>query len=717
MLRCLLSLLVCAVFANAAPFAASAQTSSATATENPPAVLVADKVEVSQDRVLTASGNVEIYQGNTRLTARSITYDQTSQTLRLEGPLTLSNGSDVVIVADAAELDPDLRNGIFRSARLVLDQQVQLAAVQINRVDGRYSQLYKTAVTSCRVCSDGRAPLWQIRATRIVHDQQEQQLYFDQAQLWIRDIPVFYLPRLRLPDPNLKRASGFLIPSLPTTSQLGTGLKMPYFIRIGDHKDLTLTPYLSAKTRTLEWRYRQAFRAGRINVRGAFTRDSLRSDEDRAYVFANGAFDLRRGFNLSFDVEATSDDAYLKQYGYSSKDRLDSQVAVSRTRRDEYIQTRLVTIKSLRAGEDNATLPTTVLDASYERRIFPARLGGELRFDLSGHGHHRTSRDRTPGLGRDVVRLHGNIDYLKSWTVLGGLRADGQVGVGFDVFNTAQDNRYSGTEQDAVPQAALAIRYPVSKTGSDGAIHFLEPFAQIGWTGGTQADVANDESTRVEFDEGNLLSLSRFPAKDRREHGVTLAFGLNWARYDPEGWESYLSVGQILREERVDDFTNSSGLAGLSSDFLVAGQVKTQDGFAFGGRVLFDENLDFSKAELRSDWSGDKLTLGGSFLWLEEDAAEDRTKAVSELTLDGAYRFNDNWTLSSDWRYDAEDDRLARIGLGLGYQNECASVDFTLKRSFASSTSVEPSTSFGFTVALRGFTAQAGNKTYSRSCS
>jgi len=118
-----------------------------------------------------------------------------------------------------------------------LDQQLQLAAHQINRAEGRYSQLYKVAVTSCHVCDD-RPPLWSIRAERVVHDTEERQLYFTNATLRLRDTPIFWLPRMRLPDPSLTRATGFLIPSLRTTDQLGTGLKTPYFIRLGDHRDV-----------------------------------------------------------------------------------------------------------------------------------------------------------------------------------------------------------------------------------------------------------------------------------------------------------------------------------------------------------------------------------------------------------------------------------------------------------------------------------------------
>jgi LPS-assembly protein len=258
------------------------------------ALLVADQLYITRERELVASGNVEAFQNGIRLRASAIRYNQDTGALSIEGPITLTEGDGTVITATAAELDAGLRNGILKGARLVLNQQLQLAAVQIDRVDGRYNQLYKTAVTSCRVCDDGTPPLWQIRAKRVIYDELEEQLYFDEAQFRIGRIPVFYLPRLRLPGPTVERATGFLVPSVRSTSALGTGLKIPYFIKLSEKRDLTLTPYLSSSTTTLELRYRQAYRTGRIELEAAITRDDLLPDQTRGYLFGRGLFALPR---------------------------------------------------------------------------------------------------------------------------------------------------------------------------------------------------------------------------------------------------------------------------------------------------------------------------------------------------------------------------------------------------------------------------------------
>ena len=679
-----------------------------------PAVLVADDLLITRDRVLVARGNVEAFQGDTRIRAKSISYDGQSGALTIEGPIVLTDGTGSVILADAAELDAGLQNGLLLGARMVLNQQVQLAAVQLDRVDGRYSQLYKTAVTSCKICNDGEVPLWQIRARRVIHDEAAQQLYFDDARFHIRTVQVFYLPRLRMPDPTLDRATGFLTPSVRTTSQLGTGIKVPYFIKLGDSRDLTLTPYLSTATRTLEFRYRQAFVTGRMSFEGAYTRDDELPGTTRGYLVGDGTFDLPRDYELSFNIKIVSDDAYFTEYGYSDEDRLRSDVTVTRARRDNYVRASLYNFETLRDGEINSTLPTLVIDGEVERRFFPKSLGGEVRLSLQAHSHQRSSVIDV--IGRDVARINGKVEYLQRFTHQSGFVTDARGGLSFNAFDITQDSSFEQNHAELVPFAAVGLSYPMIRRGANGVTQTLAPLAQIGWVGGQRLNIPNDESTRVEFDQGNLLSLSRFPRPDRRERGTLSAVGVTWARVDPKGWDAHLAVGQVFRSVFDAEFTDTSGMSGTSSDILLAGQIRNRAGMSLTARTLVDSDLQISKAELRGDWLFRNASLGGTFVWLETDLVENRPDPISELSLDGSYDFRKHWTASADVRYDIENRRAATAGLGLTYNNECVSVDLLVRRRYTSSTSVEPSTDIGFNIGLRGFSASNGKERYVRSC-
>ncbi len=685
-----------------------------------PAMLVADQLFITPDRTLVAEGNVEAFQGDTRLRAAKITFDQTTGTLDIEGPIRIDQGDTITILASAAELDRDLRNGLLTGARMVFQQQLQLASLQMSRVGGRYTQLYKTAATSCDVCDDGRPPLWQIRAERVTHDQLERQLYFESAQFRILDMPVFYFPALRLPDPSLDRATGFLIPSLRSTSNLGTGIKLPYFFTLGPHRDLTLAPYISSSTRTLDLRYRQAFRTGRIEFNGAYTRDDLYRGEGRGYGFLEGRFQLPRDYQLSFDFKTVSDDAYLADYGLPDLDRLRSDIVLERARRDRLLRASLTHYKTLRDSEIQSEIPSGIAEVYYQTRHHPALTGGELRLTLQGHGHHRSSSlegTETASNGRDLTRLTADIEWRRSWRLGYGILAEWEIGGAADAFRSYDDSFYTERLTRFTPRSAVTFRLPMTRQEASGATQYLEPILQIGWRNEGSGDVASEESRFVEFDQGNLLSLSRFAEADAREDGLTLVYGANWARYAPSGWQAYATAGHVLRSEADPRFTKSSGLGGTSSDLLLAGQIKFGKGLALSTRGLLNGSFNFSKAELRGDWTTHRSSLSGTYLWLGTDPDEERDEETSELWLDGRYDLNPNWSASARLRYDVSDARATRAGLGVAYSNECVTVDVSVNRRYTSTTSVEPTTDFGFTISLNGFSVNSGSKQYRRSCS
>jgi LPS-assembly protein len=689
------------------------QQAPSTASELQNVVLVADAVTLTAEGLLIARGNVEALSGDIRLTAKEVIYNNETGEIRLTGPIRITQGDQATVIASAAELDSELRNGIIHSARLVLADQVQLAATKLTRSDGRYNVLDKTTVSSCHVCTTGEPPLWQIRARRVVHDQLEKQLYFDHASVLVRDIPIFYFPHLRMPDPTLDRTRGFLIPEFNHSTLLGYGVKVPYFLPWGTDKDVTLTPYLSSETQTLEFRYRQAFQNGGLEFNGALSNDTIGTRKTRGYLFAEGLFELGRDFKLTFDLKAVTDDTYLTDYDYADYDRLNSDIKITRSSRTENTRFALYHYKTLREDESDDEIPSLALKAETERRYLNI-WGGELRTNVEAHGHVRRSTDDV--VGRDVKRANASVQWLGDWTLGNGLRTGVTGALAFDAYSTDNDSTVSSFDSGIAPSIAAYLRYPMSKTGANGATYVIEPVAQIAWTGGDNLDIANDESTAVEFDEGNLLSLSRFPSHDRRERGLSTAVGLNLSRVSTTGWRGNLSFGQVFRQDPESNFTQSSGLSGTSSDLLVAGQISNQVGLLFTGRAIFDTRGDLDKAAARIGWTNETLWLDASYIWLEKDLAESRASDISELTFDGSYRLNRHWTGLMDWRFDAVSGETSEAGVGLEYRNECLRVELSLSRRFSTSTNVQSSTRVGFNVALLGFSVNSHNKSYDRKC-
>ncbi|MEJ8560776.1 LPS assembly protein LptD [Yoonia sp. GPGPB17] len=491
------------------------------------ATLVADRVELNGEDQLIASGNVAALYDGSRLTASQIIYDQPSDTLRIQGPIVIQSSDGTILTAERATLDPRLENGILQSARIVLDQQLQLAATQIDQRNGRFSQLYKTTATSCRVCGTG-PPLWEIRAERVVYDAQEQQIYFRNATFRMRGVPLLWLPYMRLPDPALERSSGLLVPEQRNTTQLGFGLKLPYFFTLGDHRDLTVTPYISPETTTVELRYRQAFTNGRITAEGAISDDTL-TESNRSYLFADGRFELGDEYQLIFDVETVSDKAYLLDYGYADKDRLDSAIQLLRVSDTELYNARLTYYQTLRDDEPSASLPPFIADIAYEASFAP-RFGGLLRYGTSFDLAYRTS-DADGDAGRDVARLGADIDWSDNWVLPNGVLADTQIGLQADVYVVNNDAAFAQEDLRVAPTAGLTLRWPLARMGRNGTSHLLEPVISLSWSDSYGGTPPNEDSLRTELDRANLTAASRFAGEDRIETGPQAAAGLTWTRF------------------------------------------------------------------------------------------------------------------------------------------------------------------------------------------
>ena len=663
------------------------------------ATLVADSVRLNGQDQLIANGNVEVLFDGSRLTATEILYDRASDTLQVTGPIFIRSNDGTILTAESATLDPRLENGILQGARIVLDQQLQLVAAQIDQQQGRYSQLYKTSATSCRVCGTG-PPLWEIRAERVIRDAQERQLYFENATFRVRGVPILWLPRMRLPDPTLSRATGLLIPVQRNTTQLGAGIKLPYFITLGDHRDLTVTPYISVETTTLELTYRQAFVKGNIALEGAVSDDTL-VDGNRVYFFAEGQFDLADGYQLAFDIETTSDPAYLLDYGYSGKARLDSALTLLRVTDRTLFQTRLTYYGSLRDGETNASLPPIIADLSYEARITPS-IGGTFDYQFSLDTSYRPS-NVDGDTGRDVTRGGVNTIWQNSWVLGNGLIAAAQTGARADLYLVDDDVAFAQTDLRAVPHAGVTLRWPLGMRSPNGVSHIVEPTVYLGWAGSFGGTPPNEDSTRSELDRANLFAASRFAGEDAVQTGPQAAVGVTWTRFGSSGTTSTLTFGRVIKQDKQSDFTETSGLDGTKSDWLLAGQFTTADGFIVDARSLWEDDRGLTVADSRVAWRNDWITLAASYNWQSIDPQESILENVSEWTLDAAFDINDAWTIEADGRYDLAADRPVRAGLGLQWRNECVSVDVSVSRRYTSSSTVDPTTTFGLSGSIGGF--------------
>lgn len=684
--------------------------------------LIADEIKINQAGELVASGAVTVWYEDRKVTASSITYASQNDKLIIRGPIRIIDNQSTMILGDQAELSEDLKVGIIKSAKIILGYQVQIAAAKVLQKDARYSEAFNIAATSCHVCLN-KTPLWQIRARKIVQDKFEKQIYFEHAQLRVLDIPVFYLPFMRLPDPSLKRATGLLAPKLKTSSVLNTGIKIPYFIRLNKHKDFTITPFYSPKTKTIEYRYRQAYTSGFMLIEGALTRDALIPNKNRGYILSDTSLILQNGYNLGIQLQAVSDPSYLFEYDFAQLDRLNTKLELSRSMRYQNSEVKLSNYHSLRENENNATQPTLVAEGAIESRLNPDMIKGEIGLEANFLKSYRYSDLNNDGPdsdtlvdGYDTTRLSLLSNWDHGWEIANGIILHFENEFGLSQYYVQQHADIGPKATRMFGVGAVGLRWPWYRINSNGGIGIVEPQIQLVRSVSSNSAVPNDDSTQVEFDEGNLFRLNRAPGLDLIENGSRLNVGLAGSQFMDSGSNLSWKIGRVLRSEALSTFPSGSGLSNSISDWLLATNFQQKNGIELINRALIASDGVVTKSETSLKVNRNQHQIRATHVELTKDSNISQNQSLSSVALEWSYNLNSNWRSDSKFQFDSNIGRLSKLELGLRYENECVNVDLSSSRSFSTSSTLIDKTDFTLSVELTGFSSSDRKNAKSHKC-
>src|SRR6185437_5844092 len=231
-------------------------------------------------------------------------YDETNKRLHAEGNVRLTEADGKVTYGNVMDLSDDYRDGFVDSLRLDTPDQTRFAAERAERSSGNYTVFHNGVYTACEPCRDDpkKPPKWQVKAARIIHDQGEKMLYFEDAQLEFLGVPMAYFPYMSAPDPTVKRKTGVLTPSYSTSSVYGLGVSVPYYWALAPDYDFTFTPMITSRQGPLlqgEWRQRLLNGAYSIRATGLFQLDKDLFVNTPGYRDWRGSIETAGQFNLS----------------------------------------------------------------------------------------------------------------------------------------------------------------------------------------------------------------------------------------------------------------------------------------------------------------------------------------------------------------------------------------------------------------------------------
>jgi LPS-assembly protein len=589
-------------------------------------------VEVDYDynnQRVSAVGNVQMFYNGTSVEADKVVYDQKTKRLHAEGNIRLTDAEGRVTYANVMDLSDDYRDGFVDSLRVDTADDTRMAASRADRSAGNYTVFENGVYTACAPCKDNpkKPPLWQVKGARIIHNQTDKMLYFENAQLEFFGVPLAYLPYFSTPDPTVKRKTGFLMPAYSSNSTYGYAVETPFYWAIAPDYDATFNPRFTTKQGVLfQGEFRQRLINGSYQIRayginqldpGAFAGQPGNRDF-RGGIDTKGQFAINDKWVWGWDGVLLSDYYFFSDYRLAQyRDPLGSflslpteaisQLYLTGVGNRSFFDARTIYYLSFSGNQDKVPVIHPVID--YNNVINHPILGGEVSYKTNFTSLSRTtaafdpittlantaslctttSADplaRTPsqcllrGFPGTYTRLTAEAQWRKSftdpigqiWTPFAILRADA---INASVSNQPGVSNFLpvGDTQALRPMPAVGLeyRYPFINVQPWGTTT-IEPIAQVILRPNETfaGRLPNEDAQSMVFDASNLFAVDKFSGYDRVEGGGRANVGVQATTQFDRGGSVNVLFGQSyqlfgLNSYAVADPTNTGLDSGLQN--------------------------------------------------------------------------------------------------------------------------------------------------------
>ncbi|MGQ0526662.1 MAG: LPS-assembly protein LptD [Alphaproteobacteria bacterium] len=688
-----------------------------------PVDLQADRLEHNdQTNIVTASGNVMLVQAGRILHADEITYDVNKDQAHAQGHVVLNEVNGDIHYAEEVELNDQFKNGFVEGLKTELADGSRFTAEEGKREGGVKTTMYDASYTPCEPCKADpeKAPVWQIRADEVEHDQAAQTIEYKNATFDVLGVPVLYTPYFSHPDGTILQKSGFLSPTAGFASSLGAFIGSRYYWAIAPDRDATMGVTIMTEAAPLvSGEYRRRWDNAQSQSEASITYSEREDREDgvgitqdeevRGHIFSENLWDINNKWRSGLNVQWASDDQYLRQYDIDSDDVLENDLYAERFSGRNYTVGRILTFQDVRVRENQEDqpqiLPEIITSFVGEPGSVPV-IGGRWSIAGSALGLRRG------GSGADVNRLSLDGGYQKRMVsdygfltnVNVNLRADSYYARdrAFAMMNPGADD--SSTEARIFPQMHVQTGYPVAKEFETMQAR-IEPIVALTLAPNIDVNekIPNEDSRDVQIDASNLFEPNRFPGFDRVEDQSRVTTGILTGLYNYNGSQADIFLGQSYRLNEDDNpFPEGSGLDERSSD--VVGQVtaRTQT-YDLNYRFQLDSNnLSSQRHEVDAGATFDRFGISGQYLFAKALSGTDIDESREQIRAEMGYYLTPEWQVRTSATQDlGRTPGLRQAAVGLDYFGQCLFWSLTGQRNLTDDSSGESDTEILFRIGLK----------------
>ncbi len=685
--------------------------------EQAPVDFQADQLNYDeQNRVVTATGRVMMVQAGRILRADKVTYDLNADRVLASGHVVLNEESGDIYYADQVELKDKLKDGFLDGIKGYLNDGSRLVAEKGRRIEGKRSTLYKALYTPCEPCKSNpeRAPVWQIKASEVTHDEQDNLIKYKNARFEAFGVPVAYTPYFAHADGSIKRKSGFLSPTAGFKSELGLFVDNSYYWNAAQDKDATFGLLAMTEQAPLAYgEFRHRWDDAGVVLQGGITQsnrpDFPDDDEIRGHILSEARWDMNDKWRSGVDIQWASDDQYMRQYDFIDEDVLESQVYAERFSGRNYAAGRILTFQDTRIREDQADQPEVLPEimASFvgDAGAVPI-VGGRWDADASFLGLRRNGDEQ------DMNRLSVKGGWERRFISDYGLVARVDADIRGDLYNVrdrvaaipGSGQQNSTTETRFFPRLTAQTSYPMVKMINSGQIT-VEPIAAITVTPNIDVsnDIPNEDSQDVQIDASNLFEPNRFPGLDRVEDKTHVTYGLRTGFYNLDGWQADAFLGQSYRlDDDTSPFPEGSGLDDQDSDVVGQLGASFEDYYLNYRFQLDNRSLSSQRHEVDAQIKWDRFSLSNRYLYAKALEGTDINDSREQYRFDAGYYLTPEWRARFGATQDlGEDSGLRQAYAGFEHFGQCIYLSLLGQRNYTDDLSGESDTEILFRIGLK----------------
>ncbi len=643
--------------------------------------LVAKDVD-TKNNIITAVGDVVAYSPTYYLSSDKMVYDKDREILELFDNVLIIKDNKIQTQSNYAYVD--MKNDIINQDPVFLmdnSSNIWSNSKEANK-DKDLITLENSILSSCD-CID---PIWSIRSSSSDYDTEAMWMNTYNPRLYIKNVPVFYLPYFGFPTDTTRR-TGLLLPTMGYSSSEGFLYSQPIFIAPADNYDIELIPQIRT----------QRGYGSYANFRYADSPDSMLNLKTGYFKEFNN---YRREEKLENSEHYGLDIDYERKNIFSTKKEHQDGVFTS----IRYLND----IEYIILKEDDGNLGTdkkveSKVNYFYNTPEYYGGVYGKYYIDASKKSNANTLQELPQ------VQFHSynkelfleNLIYsidtkAQNFTRKEGLNAkiyDITVPISYtknildDYMYLGVENRTILTQYDYSNSLYNNLRYEdgtliQNRTSFIVGTDLIKPYSDYIHTLNLNASYDIPENLRKDGDLYNITvkenqplkydELSVFPTLQEQK---TIKLSLNQSIYDKENLKQFINhkMSQSILYNSVDEpkFQDLDNYIKINHDYG-----------SLSGKVVY--NMDDNKVvegSFDNSLSYEDLTFSAGYYYSKKTNNEFNTRDDLE-----SYRLSTSYKLAKDYsikyyeNYDLQEKTRNRQGIGLNIDDSCWNLDLLLEK-------------------------------------